>query len=268
MHTLLYSFSDWMLANEKTLPKGDGLFSVLHIVLLVALLASTIAFYLFSKKYKKASLKITTVLCYIMIVSRLFRMILLWATHTNTFVEILPWHLCHVMAFVFPAFYLTKTKKFFLPILAVTFYGGLLTFIFGNYYAFKVFTFLDLESILLHFIMMFVSVSCIATGYFKVQLKELWQTLVVLVLLLAHATLGNLLCKGQNFLFLKENGLPFNLFPAHHIFTYFVLVAFLYFITYLPIILYLYKNKPEKFNTKDLLDDVLDDELEDYLTGI
>ena len=98
MDKLLYTFNDWLLANEEALPKGAGLFSNIHIALIILMGICIIAFYFIFKKYKTFALKLTTVLCYIMIISRLFRMGLLWLSDTNTFVEILPWHLCHVMA--------------------------------------------------------------------------------------------------------------------------------------------------------------------------
>lgn len=262
MNILLYNFSDWLLANEEALPKGSGLFSSIHIALMALMAITIVVFYIAFKKHKAFALKLTTVLCYVMIISRLFRMVLLWTTGTNTFIEVLPWHLCHVMAFVFPAFYLTKSKKFFAPILGVTFYGGILTFIFGDYYAFKFFTFLDIESILLHFIMIAVSVACVATGYFKITLKDFWQIPIMLVLLVAHASLGNYFCKDQNFLFLRENGLPFNLFPNNsHIYTYFILVLFLFSLTYIPIIVQNYIIKKSQPPRKEDL--IIEDDLDD-----
>ena len=38
------------------------------------------------------------------------------------------------------------------------------------------------------------------------------------------SSLGNALVDGANFLYLKENGLPFTLFGLHFYFTYFILV--------------------------------------------
>lgn len=243
-NTLLYSFYDWLLANEQALPKGRGLFSPIHIALIIFMCVCIVAFYYIFKKYKSFALKLTTILCYIMFISRLFRMGLLWLTGTNNFLQILPWHLCHVMAFAFPAFYLTKTKRFFPALVSVTFYGGLLTFIFGDYYAFEIFTFLDIESILLHFMMIAVSVACVATGYIKINIKNSWQVLVALGLLVANASVGNYLNRGENYLFLKENGLPFNFFSGHsHIYTYFILVITLFLITYLPLIIMYLKTK-------------------------
>ena len=93
--------------------------------------------------------------------------------------------------------------------------------------------------------MVTVVTSCVATGYFEINLKETWQIPIMLVLLIAHASLGNYFCKDQNFLFLRENGLPFNLFPGHsHLYTYIILVLFLTTITIVPLLIIQYfKNK-------------------------
>lgn len=243
MSNMLFTFTDWVLAHD-TLPKGQGLFSATHIVLIVLLAAWVVISYLIFRKYKSFALKLTTFLCYFMVVSRLFRMGLLYFSKENTFVEVLPWHLCHLMSFVFPLFYLTKTKKFFLPVIIATFFGGILTFLFGDYYVFAFPSFLDIESILLHFMMVTVVTACISTGYFKIELKDTWQVPIVLILIAANACLGNLLCPDQNFLFLRENGLPFNLFPGlHFYFTYAVLVLVITIIVYAPLIIFTLKRK-------------------------
>lgn len=245
----MLTFYDWVFANEAALQAGPGLFSKPHIIFMVLMgIWIIFASFLFHK-YREAALKATTFLCYFMMISRLFRMLLLWISGTNTFFEILPWHLCHLMSFVFPIFFLTKTKKFFLPILAVTFFGGIITFVFGDYYRFQYFTFLDIESISLHFMMSTVVIACIASGYYKIKLKDSWQIPIMIGFLMAHATLGNIICKTTNFLYLKENGLPFNLFPGYtHIYTYFIVLLFLTFITYIPLLLIRYlklRKKPK-----------------------
>lgn len=243
MSLLNFTFYDWLLAHDN-LPLGKGLFCTMHIILMVLLFTWVVVSYLIFVKYKTFALKFTTFLCWFMVISRLFRMILLAATKTNTVVEVLPWHLCHLMSFVFPLFYLTKTKKCFLPVLLCTFFGGILTFMFGDYYHFAFFTFLDIESILLHFMMVSVVTACVATGYFKLQLKEFWQAPIGLLLIVANASLGNYLCPGQNYLFLKENGLPFKLFPGHSfMYTYFILILVITIIVLVPVLVFDLKSR-------------------------
>jgi len=80
----------------------------------------------------------------------------------------------------------------------------------------------------LHFCMPTVVVGVLATNYIQIKSQDLWQIPIILVMLALYASLGNLLVPEANFLFLKENGLPFNLFGnAHFYFTYAVLLIIL-----------------------------------------
>ena len=192
------------------------------------LLVWMIACWFIFKKHKKFAIFVTKTLCYLMVFFRIARMLLLIITGKQSVVEALPWHLCHIMAIVFPLFFFTKTKKFFLPIICVTFFGGILTFIFGDYYTFAVLSFLQIESLFLHLCMPTVVIGVVATGWAEVKAEDLWQVPIFLLALAGYASIGNALIKDANFLFLVENGLPFNLFgTAHFYWTYLVLIAIL-----------------------------------------
>ena len=248
MKTLtLFTFYDWLIENKNVLGDGPGLWCPLHITLMVLLAVWLVGCWFLCKKHPKFAMRMTTVLCILFIFSRLFRMILLYASGTQTLVEVLPWHLCHVMSFVFPLFFLTKTKKFFLPVLVVTFFGGVLTFIFGDYYYLSTLSFLHIESLFLHFSMPTVVIACIASGYFKVRVKDFWQAFVFLLLLAGWSMIGNLCVEDANYLYLMENGLPFNLFgDASHLYTYAVLLAIIAIITITPFYLYEYVKKKKE----------------------
>lgn len=238
-----FSFYDWLIENREVMGDGPGLWCPLHITLMVLLFGWIVLFWFIAKKRKKFALTLTTVLSILMIINRLFRMALLYFSGVNTFVEVLPWHLCHVMSFVFPIFYLTKTKKFFLPVLCVTFFGGLLTFIFGDYYYLSTLSFLHYESLLLHFMMPTVVVACVATGYFKVRSKDFWQVFIGLALLAGWSMIGNSVIDGANYLYLMSNGLPFDLFKFmnwkySYLLTYAVLITIISFVTITPFAIY------------------------------
>ncbi len=244
-----FTFYDWLIENKEAMGVGPGLWCPLHITLIVLLAAWLVCFWFIAAKHKKFALKLTTVLCWIMIFSRLFRMGLLFFSGKQSFVEVLPWHLCHLMSFVFPLFYLTKTKKFFLAILVVTFFGGILTFLFGDYYYLSTLSFLHYESLFLHFAMPTVVIACLATGYFKVRVKDFWQPVLGIFLIAGWSMIGNLLVKDANFLYLMKNGLPFNLFRGHsHLFTYAILLLVIAFITITPFYVYdkIKKKKEDK----------------------
>ena len=262
---LSFTFYNWLIETGD-LGVGPGLWCPLHIILMVLLFSWMIICWFIFRKYKNFGLKFTKVVCWIMLVSRLARMALLIITGKETFIQAMPWHLCHIMAIVFPIMFLTKTKKFFLPIVCVTLFGGVLTFVFGDYYKFSTLSFLQYESLLLHFCMPTAVIGVVATGYFKIKLEEFWQIFVFLIMLMCHAELGNTLVPGSNFLFLRENGLPFNLFgDAHFFFTYIVLVLIIGILFTAPIIIALIQKKKKQkkirervrekvvLNTKDVI---------------
>ena len=252
MNLIGVKFYDWLIEKGE-LGVGPGLWCTLHIVLMVVLLSWMIACWFIFSKYKNFALKLTKVVCYLMIFFRVGRMLLLMISGKETVVEALPWHLCHIMAIVFPLFFLTGTKKFFMPIVCVTLFGGVLTFIFGDYYKYEILSFLQYESLFLHFCMPTVVIGVVATNYIEVKFKDLWQIPIILVMLALYATLGNALVDGANFLYLKENGLPFNLFgDAHFYYTYAVLIAVLSVI-YILLMYYIdraKKGKDKKFRNK------------------
>lgn len=247
----VFSFYDWLIENAEVMGDGPGLWCPLHITLMCLLFTWLVASWFLFKKYKKFALVLTTVLCYLMLFFRLFRMGLLYFSGTKTFVEVLPWHLCHVMSFVFPAFFLTKTKKFFLPVLVVTFFGGILTFIFGDYYYLSTLSFLHYESLLLHFMMPTVVIACLATGYFKPRVKDFWQAFLGIAMLAGWSMIGNSLIEGANYLYLMENGLPFDLFSFmnwkySYLLDYAILVTIIALISILPY--YFYERAKKKKN--------------------
>ena len=249
-----FSFYDWLIENGEVMCDGPGLWCPLHITLMVALAVWLVACWFIFKKHKKFAMIFTTVLCWLMIFFRVFRMCLLYFSGSKTLVEVLPWHLCHVMSFVFPAFFLTKTKKFFLPILVVTFFGGILTFIFGDYYYLETLSFLHYESLWLHFCMPTVVIACLSTGYFKVRVKDFWQAYLGVILIACWSMIGNMLVDGANYLYLMSNGLPFDLFAFlnwyySYLFTYAVRVGVISAISILPF--YFYERHKRKHSDKN-----------------
>ena len=119
---MLNNFYGWLI-EEGDLGVGPGLWCPLHIILMVSLFLWIVACWIVFARHKEFGLKVTKIVCYVMMFFRIARMLLLMITGKETVVQALPWHLCHIMAIVFPLFFLTKTKKFFLPIVCVTFFG-------------------------------------------------------------------------------------------------------------------------------------------------
>lgn len=266
MLNAVFSFYDWLIENKDVMGDGPGLWCPLHITLMVLLATWLVVSWFIFKKHKKFAMILTTVLCILMIFFRLFRMALLYFSGTQTFVEVLPWHLCHVMSFVFPIFFLTKTKKFFLPILVVTFFGGVLTFIFGDYYYLSTLSFLHYESLFLHFSMPTVVIACLASGYFKPRVKDFWQAYIGVGLIAGWSMIGNTVIDGANYLYLMENGLPFDLFSFmnwnySYLLDYAILVIVISLISILPFYVYERRQRKQTDKSFELIMDVVKSKL-------
>ena len=234
----LATFIDWLVENKEAYTKGPGLYCTAHIILMVVLASWLIGYIFIAFKHPKFAKKFGAVLCISMSVLRVIRMIIQVASGKYTFVEALPWHLCHIMCFSLTAVYFVKSTKFSLPILCLSVLGGIMTFIFGDYYYVNGVTFYMLESIFLHFCLPTVVISYIAVKRPKYTWKSILEVPIVLLILAGWASIGNKIFPEQNFMYLKHNGLPFNLFgDAHFLWTYLVIgiiliaiVAAVYFI--------------------------------------
>ncbi len=246
-----YSFIDWLTGNGENLSTGAGLWSWLHFTLMFALVIYLVLCFFLAKKHSGFAVKYLAFISWFMLISRLLRMAIQFFILKQNFIEVLPWHICHILAFVFPIFYLTKCKKFWLPIMFFAFYGGILTFLFGNYYKFSVLSFMDIESIILHFMLPSIPIVSLASGQFKVDLKKVWQIPLFLVLLACYGEIGNTFAPGHNFMFIRENGLPFDIPGVHFILIYLVIFIICTAVALLPFIIYeAQKRKKENVTTK------------------
>ena len=256
------TFYDWMTANEEVLSEGPGLYCPLHIILMVVLAILLVSFYFIFKKYPIFAKKFIFWICIIMIASRIFRMVFRISVGADTFFEAMPWHLCHIMCFVIGFMTIFNVKKFITPIAVFAFFGGILTFLFGDYYQYNVLTFYDVESIGLHFMLPLVSIYYLATKQLKLSYTTILQTAIFIVCLGSYAEIGNTIFKDTNFMYIRENGLPFKIFPGTHIFTYLFLIAITFGIALIALsIKNHYKNK-KHIDKKEILSTTLIDEEE------
>ncbi len=219
------SFWEWLTYSEDVQYVKEGLYSPLHIGLICFLAIWLVSMFFVFKKYPHFARKMIVTLAIFMIISRLFRMILRICTGLDSFIEAMPWELCHIMCFVISILVLTKAKNFVTPVSVFAFFGGVLTFLFGNYYADPVMSFFDIESIILHICLPTVAIYFLATKQIKYTYKSVTQTLIFLLLLVCYGEVGNMIFPDRNIMFIQENGLPFKIFPGSHIWTYLLLVS-------------------------------------------
>jgi len=239
------SIQEWFNGNRVNHPSGGGLFSSLHITLIVVFFLLTILnFYISKKNHKYASIVITTC-CIFMPISRIVRSIMEVSFSLKSLIEILPFHLCHLMAFVIPLVYFFKWKKAYHCVMFYGILGGVMTFLFGDYYKYNVLNFYDIESIVLHIMLTLTATSSYAKGDFKFKGDNIHYIIIFLLLLCSWASLGNYLC-DENFMYIRDNGLPFILVPGPFIFTYLLIAFVVFFIMYIPSIIRVIKAKKEK----------------------
>jgi len=238
MYRLLVSFYDWLIANPEVLGEGPGLFSTLHICLMIFLTAWLVGMFFLFRRFSKFAKYAILGMCVYILVVRIFRMILCVATGINTWVEVLPFHLCHIMSFVLPICVFFNWKKPLPAFLLYAFFGGVLTFIFGDYYKYDMLTFMDIESIILHTLLPTVAVAFVAIKQVKITVLDMIIIPIMLVCLAGWAWIGNILVPGANFMYIKESGLPFNLFPGHNfLWTYIIIMIIALASIYIPAII-------------------------------
>lgn len=238
MSTLLVSFYDWLTANPEAFEQGSGLFSTLHICLMVFLAVWLVSMFFLFKKFPKFTKYAILGMSIYIITARIFRMVLCVSLGINTWLEVMPFHLCHIMSFLLPICIFFNWKKPLPAFLLYAFFGGVLTFIFGNYYKYSILTFFDIESIILHTLLPTIAVAFVAIKQIKMTILDMVVIPIMLVCLAGWAWVGNTLLPDANFMYIKYNGLPFNMFPGHHfLWTYFVLMVIALASIYIPVLI-------------------------------
>lgn len=125
-----------------------------------------------------------------------------------------PFHLCTIMTFMLPLTYFFKWDKMKTSVYVLSMMGGIITIIIGDYFDSKFMTFSTLEGMSAHMILLLVPIYEIAIGEFNLQIKRIWQPVVLMLALMGWAMLANdVFFKDYdtNYMYLKRNALPGNL---------------------------------------------------------
>lgn len=198
------------------------LFSLSHILWIVIPLLLTVAGYFLFKKYPKAGKIILFSLAMYLIVVRLIKNILFKSILWNEgWDNIIPFQLCGVMIYALPFTVFFKTKKLNRFIYPLALMGGFIMMLYPDW----VFNggnmnFNKIESLIAHFLIVFIPITSIAVDRFKFEVKDIYKPLLALLLLTFYAHIGNLLIPNRNYMFLQTNPLPFQIPGIHHIFTF------------------------------------------------
>jgi hypothetical protein len=256
---LKISFFDWLINNTDNFTRiyepAEGLFCPLHIILMITLgIWLCICPFLF-RKYRDFSKKFVLYLAVIMLVWRVTRIIMEISIGGKSFVEEMPWHLCHIMCFclgiatIYNYFSGGKLKgRWILASVCIFgFFGGLMTFGFGDYYQYKEMSFYELESLYLHYVIPTLAVYHVSVHNTWFTFKNITQSLFFLCAMILYGWLGNWLILGivpfstkesvffdenlkptVNVMFMRFNALPFKFQGIRHYWTYLFMIACAY----------------------------------------
>lgn len=229
---------------------GQGAFSDWrHFAWMVLVIVLSVGLYRLFKKYPKAG-KITisvllASLFSVRFVNQIMRAIIgaevpAWRAF--------PFHLCTIMTFMLPIVYFFKIDKLKNIVYVLSMMGGIITIIVGDYFEDSFLTFSTLEGISAHSILVIVPLLEVALGNFKLEYKNMWQVFVGMLVLLCWAALANeVFFRGynNNYMYLKENGLPGNLGGDYYFLIYVVIFLVMINLIYGIPTLYRYFKKDQ-----------------------
>ena len=109
------NIKEWFNGTRTNQLPGQGLFSTLHITLIVIFFITIIFNFLFSLKNHNYANKVILICCIVMPISRLIRMTMEVIFGLKTPLETLPFHLCHLMSFIIPLVYFLDLIIFHFP---------------------------------------------------------------------------------------------------------------------------------------------------------
>ncbi len=150
-----------------------------------------------------------------------------------------PFHMCTVLTFLLPLTVVFKWEKIKTPVYVLSMMGGIITLLIGDYFADRFMTIFTLEGMSAHTILILVPIYEIAAKKFSLNIKNAWQVIAGILVLMAWATLANevfFVNYDPNYMYLKENALPFGdekTFFFYYVIIFLVMLSSIYGLPYL-----------------------------------
>lgn len=234
------TFADWLLGHHDKMGIGPGTFSTQHYCFIGFCCVVAILAFIYGKfRRKEKTEQFVKIACIYLLIERTLRIILLLATGEIGWVETIPFHLCHISAYLIPICYLCKSKIAFPGVAFCGMAGGFLTVSFGDYFERAVPSFMDLESIVMHLLIYSIPIILLANGSLRLHKRDalgFWCTIHILA---SWGLFGNFwLGPENNFMYLMKNGMILKngtniaLFPGHFISTYGFIIACITLLVY------------------------------------
>lgn len=207
--------------------KGQGPFGSEHFLWIFFSIALTVGLYQYFKRNPKYARNFIVIVCASDLIFRIINQTYLGLSGIPTVSAMaLPWHLCTVMSFVLPIVALFNMKRLKPAVYSVCLVGAIVSIFFGRYFGNSVVTFFDLEGMWSHNIMLLIPFIEIATGEFKLDFKNWWQTCILAGLCTIWAGLGDWVFFAKydtNYSLFKHNELGFSVPGVSYVVVYLVI---------------------------------------------
>ena len=225
-----YSFGD---GSPSTFSDGlgEGSFGIRHFIWIAVVILIAIIGYQLCKRHPKTESKIVLILVISLFLVRFSHQTLRAVIGVEVpWTKAFPFHMCTVLTFLLPLTVIFDWKKIKTPVYVLSIMGGVITLILGDYFNDRFMTFWNLEGMSAHTILILVPIFEIAAGRIKLDLKESWQVIIGILVLMGWAMLANLVFfKGTdpNYMYLMENELPFGNDQNYFFFYTLIFIVFL-----------------------------------------
>lgn len=210
---------------------GEGAFGYRHLIWGLLVIILSVGGYLFFKKYPLKEKKVVLFLIISLFTVRLFHQTTRAIIGAESpWTQAFPFHMCTVLTFLLPLTVFFHWDKIKTPVYVLSIMGGVITLLMGDYFSDQFLTFWTLEGMSAHTILILVPIYEIAAQRFNLDIKKSWEVLVGILVLMAWATLANEVFYADlnaNYMYLKENALPFG--NDQNFFLFYILIFFLFF---------------------------------------
>lgn len=208
---------------------------------LIATPLLALALYRYFRSHPQHARTTIVVLSIIMISSRLIVHITPQILGDELFWEVLPFHLCSITSISMGVIALFDINKLKAPIYVLGMMGAITTIGAGETFIYSFINFYYALGIVSHTLLLLIPIIEIASGTFRLDLKQTPYTFGTLLLFMAWAMFANkvLLTKiDPNYMFLERNGLPGDFGGSWYFLVYIAIFFLIYAAIFVPVMIY------------------------------
>lgn len=210
---------------------GEGAFGYRHFIWIGLVLVLSVGGYYYFKKHPNIEKKVVLLMILSLFFVRLFHQTARAILGVESpWTQAFPFHMCTVLTFLLPLTVFFKWDKIKTPVYVLSIMGGVITLLMGDYFGDRFLTFWTLEGMSAHTILILVPIYEIAANKFELNFRKSWQVLIGILVLMGWATLANevfYVGLNPNYMYLKENALPFG--NDQNFFLFYILIFFIFF---------------------------------------